>query len=127
EVGMRRPGSGADDNGQSAPRVTRTGRLARVYPELDGGRVIADVEVEGLGDFFVGERTQVWIPIERRKTLVVPPEAVTLRNGLDTVSLATGAGPMSVVVIVGGATDGPDGRRIEILSGLREGDRVLTP
>jgi RND family efflux transporter MFP subunit len=124
EVGMR---NGAREVDRPDPRVTRIGRLARVYPELEGGRVIADVEVEGLGDFFVGERTQVWIPIKRRKALVVPPEAITLRNGLDTVSLATSAGPMSMVVIVGGATEGPAGRRIEILSGLREGDRVLTP
>ncbi|MGL5138555.1 MAG: efflux RND transporter periplasmic adaptor subunit, partial [Beijerinckiaceae bacterium] len=98
-----------------------------VYPEIEGGRVIADVEVEGLGDFFVGERTQVWIPIEQRKAIVVPPEAITLRNGLDMVRILTATGPMDVVVIIAGAADGPEGRGIEVLSGLKEGDRVLTP
>ncbi len=51
----------ADTNGGAV--TTRDGRLAKVYPEITAGRVQADVEVEGLGDYFVGERTLVWIPV----------------------------------------------------------------
>jgi RND family efflux transporter MFP subunit len=39
--------------------AARLGRIIKVYPEIEGGRVTADVEVDGLGDFFVGERTRV--------------------------------------------------------------------
>ena len=43
------------------------GKLVKVYPEIESGRVLADVEVDGLGDFFVGERTLVWIPVGQRQ------------------------------------------------------------
>ena len=33
----------------------REGTISQVYPELDNGRVVADVVAEGLGGFFVGE------------------------------------------------------------------------
>src|SRR5208337_4981533 len=37
------------------------GRVRLVYPEIQGGRVIADVEAPGVGDYFVGERTKVYL------------------------------------------------------------------
>ena len=52
---------GMTDLAETAPMAK--GHVVKVYPEIDGGRVLADVEVEGLGDFFVGERTRVWIPV----------------------------------------------------------------
>ena len=33
------------------------GKVVKVYPEIENGDVLADVEVADLGDFFVGERT----------------------------------------------------------------------
>ena len=71
----------------------RKGKLVKVYPEIDGGRVLADVEVDGLGDFFVGERTLVWIPVDQRNVISVPPASVVTRYGIDYVSLLGGAGP----------------------------------
>ena len=44
----------------------REGRVRIVYPEIQGGRVIADVEVDGLGDYFVGERTRVYVTTGKR-------------------------------------------------------------
>ena len=41
----------------------RTGRIVKIYPEIDNGRVIADAEVDGLDDYFVGERVQVYAPV----------------------------------------------------------------
>ena len=34
--------------------------ISRVWPRLTDGRAVADVEAEGLGDYFVGERTRVF-------------------------------------------------------------------
>ncbi|MCP8940471.1 efflux RND transporter periplasmic adaptor subunit [Alsobacter sp. SYSU M60028] len=121
-VGERGLGPAATD---SAPR--RTGRIVKVYPELEGGRVLADVEVEGLGDFFVGERVPVWIPVAERTALTVPANAVMTRNGIDYVRVVGDGGPLDVPVILGRATSDAGDKRIEVLSGLRAGDRVVTP
>ena len=103
-----------------APESLRSGRVVLVYPQIDQGRVVADVEVDGLGDYFVGERTRVYISTGTRSALVVPPELVVRKHGVDYVRLADGT---DVVVQVGAATD----RGIEILAGLRGGDRVIKP
>jgi membrane fusion protein, multidrug efflux system len=102
------------------PETLRRGRVALVYPRIDQGRVIADVEVEGLGDYFVGERTRVYVATGTRQALVVPESAVYRRFGVSYVKLADG---VEVVVQPGLPVEGG----IEILSGLREGDVVIAP
>jgi len=94
------------------------------YPEITDGRVTADVEVAGIGDYFVGERTLVTIPVGRRDALLVPVAALSSRHGVDYVRLADGA---EVAVILGERRDSGGDARIEILTGLRPGDHVLVP
>ena len=57
---------------QDAGGARKEGRVRLVYPEIQGGRVIADVDVEGLGDYFVGERTRVYVTTGKRDAIVVP-------------------------------------------------------
>ena len=64
-IGSRGLGEGPDEN-------RREGRVRIVYPEIQGGRVIADVDVEGLGDYFVGERTRVYVNTGARRAIVIP-------------------------------------------------------
>jgi membrane fusion protein, multidrug efflux system len=98
----------------------RRGRVSLVYPRIDRGRVIADVAVEGLGDYFVGERTRVYVATGTREALVVPESAVYRRFGVSYVRLKDGT---EIVVQVGmPVADG-----IEILAGLGEGDLVVVP
>ncbi len=96
------------------------GRVALVYPQIDQGRVIADVEVEELGDYFVGERTRVYVATGMREALVVPQSSVYRRFGVSYVKLKDGT---EVTVQVGLPVEGG----IEILAGLHEGDVVTTP
>lgn len=103
-----------------------SGRLAKVYPQIEDGRVLADVEVEGLGDYFVGERTLVWIPVGKRTVLSVPPGAVITRHGVDYVRLAGDPGT-EVAVILGPAFEQAGAPRVEVITGLRPGDRVAIP
>ena len=103
------------------------GRIVKVYPEIDGGRVLADAEVEGLGDFFVGERTRVWIPVAERRVIAVPGNAVINRYGVDYARLVVASGQMDVPVIVGESFEDNGSSFVEILSGLSDGDKVLTP
>ena len=73
---------------QTAPRSA--GRLAKIYPQIENGRVIADVEVDGLGDRFVDARVLVEVPVGKRDALMVPRAAVVTRSGIDFVTLREG-------------------------------------
>ena len=107
-------------NGSDAERTQRLGRVRQVYPQMTEGRVVADVEVEGLGDFFVGERVPVYVATGERETIIVPLDHVYRRHGLAYVRLDDGS---EVVVQPGPETDAG----IEILSGLRPGDILGKP
>ena len=105
---------------EEAAGERKQGRVRIVYPEIQGGRVIADVDVEGLGDYFVGERARVYVTTGKRDTIVIPRAAVYRRAGVDFVRLASGE---EIVVQLGE----PRGDGVEILSGLHDGDVVSTP
>ncbi len=98
----------------------RQGTIRLVYPEIQGGRVIADVAVEGLGDYFVGERTRVYVSTGSREAILIPQSALFRRAGVTFVKLAGG---FETVVQPGEIR----GEAVEILSGLVEGDTVVTP
>lgn len=121
-VGERGLAPGSDDLA-----TVHTGQITKVYPEIAEGRVIADVQVADIGDYFVNERTLVSIPVGKRTTLAVPPDAVRTVHGIDYVRLATADGEMDVAVILGELLADNGERRIEVLSGLRAGDRVVLP
>ncbi|MGE0765703.1 MAG: efflux RND transporter periplasmic adaptor subunit [Hyphomicrobiaceae bacterium] len=120
KVGSR--GLGADQQAMSE------GRIVQVYPEIQNGRVIADAEVPGLGDYFVGERTLVWISAGRRPSVVIPRELTFKRFGLDYVRIAGTDQPVDVVVQLGQPSV-RDGKAalVEVLSGLEPGDKVVKP
>ena len=120
-----RPGASASPTGIS--KATGTGKLVKVYPQIQDGHVLADVEVDGLGDYFVGERTLVWIPVGKRTVLSVPPDAVATRHGVDYVTVATAEGEMEVAVVLGAPFDDNGERRVEVLTGLQPGDRIVVP
>jgi hypothetical protein len=113
EVGPR--GLGASETGGWTK-----GRVVQVYPKLDAGRVVADVEVAGLGDYFVGERTLVHVATGARETILVPSTYLENRHGLTYATLQNGT---PVVVQTGPARS--DG--VEVLSGLRVGDVLVPP
>lgn len=122
---------GLTEDAAGSPATARTGRIVKVYPEISAGRVVADVEVDRLGDYFVNERTLVWVEIGRRAVLALPPSLVATRHGIDYVRVLTARGPADVPVVLGerfaqeSAEDG--GARIEVLTGLKDGDRIAAP
>lgn len=112
----------------SDPAVGRArGRIEKVYPQIENGRVTADVAVEGLPDSFVGERVLVRVPVATRQVIAVPQAAITTRAGIDFVRVATADGNREVAVVIGEMVETPRGAEREILTGLRAGDRVLLP
>ena len=98
----------------------RRGVIRQVYPEIKQGRVSADVEVAGLGDFFVGERIRVWIGTGPRPAIVVPEEFLYSRYNLTFAKLIDGR----EVVVQPGL---PQTGGVEVLSGLVPGDVLARP
>lgn len=115
---------GARGLGAQTGAILGQGRIRLVYPELQDGQVVADADVEGLGDFFVGERVRVTVAADRREAILVPSAFLIAGPGIDMVRLEGGAlvpvqrGPMRMV-------DGQ--QRTEILSGVAAGDTLVRP
>lgn len=102
------------------------GTLARIYPLIENGRVIADVEVPDLSDSFIDARVLVRLPVDTRTALMVPEAAVITRTGLDFVEVASPDGTVLRTVVLGQRQTLDGAAMIEVLSGLEAGDRVVT-
>lgn len=105
--------------------ATQTGTLSRIYPLIQNGRVIADVELANLPDTFLDARMLVHLPVGQRSALMVPVTAITSNAGLDFVSVAETAGTMQRSVVLGEHVQVAGVELVEILSGLLAGDHVL--
>jgi len=114
------------DFGLTGPRA---GAIRLIYPQVDKGLVVADAQVRGLGDYFVGQRVRVWITAGERPALVVPQNLISTRSGIDYARLwSAHDGAIEVPVQRGQALARPGHpAEMEILSGLRPGDRLLKP
>lgn len=100
----------------------QTGHLAKVYPQIENGRVIADVEATGVSADFVNARVLVRLPVGERRALMAPRSAVSSRMGLDFIALQQEDDIVERAVVLGETA----GDQIEILSGLKVGDVVVT-
>ena len=106
---------------------TSEGRLAKVYPQIENGRVIADVEIADIPEGFVDARVLVRLPVGETRALLVPADLVVTRMGLDFVTVKDGT-HTALRTIVPGETHMIDGREmVEVLSGLAEGETLLPP
>jgi len=114
------------DLGLSGPRF---GTVSLIYPDVDNGRVVADAIVAGVGDYFVGQRVRVWVSAGSRNTILVPEPLIVTRAGIDYARVWTREdGAIDVPVQRGAEQDRPGKpAELEILSGLKAGDRLLKP
>ncbi|HHW32720.1 MAG TPA: efflux RND transporter periplasmic adaptor subunit [Paracoccus solventivorans] len=103
------------------------GRLAKLYPQIENGRVIADVEVEGLDASFVDARVLVRVPVGVRRALLVPQAALSSHSGLDFVRIRQGDAEVERAVVPGEVLERDGTALVEILTGLHAGDTVLLP
>lgn len=104
-----------------------TGRLAKIYPRIENGRVVADVEVDGIDDAFVDARVLVEVPVGTRAALLVPQEALVTRSGLDFVRVVTARGEVERAVVPGERIVRDGRTHVEILTGLAPGETVAVP
>jgi RND family efflux transporter MFP subunit len=109
----------------SAGGAESTGRLAKIYPQIENGRVIADVEVDKLDTAFVDSRILVEVPVGERSALLVPAAAVTTRSGIDFVRVDDQGIESERTVVLGEAIARAEGAFVEILTGLAIGEAVV--
>lgn len=105
----------------------QSGRIAKLYPQITNGRVVADVEVEGLETAYVDARVLVELPVGERMALLVPEAAVTTRSGLDFVTVEAAGGEVERAVVLGERVAKDGAKMVEVLSGLNAGDKVVAP
>lgn len=117
--------SSGDATQTAAQTATQTGILSRIYPLIQNGRVVADVDLQGLSDRFVDARVLVRLPVGQRQALMVPATAIRQTAGLDFVGVEDASGPVQRSVVPGEhqVIDGVE--MVEILSGLQPGDHIL--
>ena len=106
-----------DSAGQPA-----SGTLVRLYPQIENGRVIADVEVDGLSSAFVDARVLVRIPVGQRDAITVPVEALITRSGMDFVAVRNDGDDVVLRSVVPGDVSGGV---VEIVTGLNVGDVIV--
>lgn len=113
--------------GIDAGGAGQQGKLVKLYPQISNGRVVADVEVEGMDAQFVDARVLVRLPVGKRPALLVPEAAVTTRSGLDFVAVRGADGALSEHTVVLGERHVVDGQpMVEVVTGLAAGDAVVT-
>ncbi len=100
--------------------MAASGTLARIYPQIENGRVVADVEVKDLSDAFVDARVLVRVPVGARQALLVPQDKVLTRSGLDFVAVEAQGATHLRAVVLGDA----QGDMVEVLTGLSAGETL---
>lgn len=105
--------------------TTQTGKLARIYPQIENGRVVADVELPEISAAFVDARVLVRVPVGQRSILAVPAGALRIASGIEMVQLASPAGPLDRVVVSGPRHQIDGAEWVEVISGLMPGDAIL--
>jgi RND family efflux transporter MFP subunit len=116
------------DGAEFGDQTAKFGVIDLVYPQIEDGRVIADATVQGLGEYFVGDRLRVWISGGTRTAYVIPSNYVTTRFGIDYVHLRQGDQTIDTPVQRGRDLPSPElPNGLEILSGIRAGDQLVQP
>lgn len=102
-----------------------TGKLVKIFPQIQGGRVLADVEVKDLDDRFIGRRIPVRLPVRERHALIVPQSSIKLHGGIDFVIINIDGAPLHRSVVLGTELNRDGQVWFEILTGLNEGDKLV--
>ena len=98
--------------------------VAQVYPAVDAGQVVADIDASGLDASLIGRRIGVRLPVGERQAIVIPAIYVVSRFGVDYVRLVRGGAVADTPVQI---APGPLAHEVEVLSGLVAGDRLAAP
>jgi len=127
QLGLVREGMGAEVRVNGYPGRTWTGKVGYIYPELQSDTRTARLRINiENADLALRENMYATVRLEgirRENALTIPDEALIRTAKGDRVVLALGEGRFKSVPVKAGITAG---ERVEILDGLKDGDRVVT-
>ena len=103
----------------------RVGRVAKVYPAITAGQVIADVDMPGIDNSTIGRRVAAKVETGTRKALLVPANYVTSRYGIDYVTVLAKDGSAAQVPVQ--TAPSLETGKVELLSGVAAGDTLIAP
>lgn len=106
----------------TVPGLTE-GRVIKVYPSVQAGKVSADVEISGIENSLIGRRVAARVEAGTRQALILPAAYVTARYGIDYVTLLARDGSATEVPVQTAPSAEPG--KLEILSGASAGDTVI--
>jgi len=115
--------------GDQSDEKVGLGVIQQIYPLVSTGRVSVDASVAKLDTQLIGERVRVAVTLGERQAIVIPNDYITVRSGIDYVSLKQDGDKTIEVPVQRGVpiplADMENG--IEILSGLKPGDVLVKP
>ncbi len=101
------------------------GTVSEIVPEAETASRTFQVKVTGPcpTGIYSGMFGRILIPLEEEQVLAIPRRAVRKVGQLELVDVAEGGRPVRRAIRTGRAL----GERVEVLSGLREGEEVVLP
>ncbi len=103
----------------------RSGRVVKVYPAITAGQVMADVEMPGIDNSTIGRRVAAKVETGTRKALLIPASYLTVRYGIDYVTVLGKDGSAAQVPVQ--TAPAMDKGKVELLSGVAAGDVLIAP
>ncbi len=116
--------TGARFKSPYSDEVYHADRLLSYGRSTDGAYIPVLFEFDNVGDILPGSYVEVWLlgaPIEN--VISIPKTALTEEQGLYFVYVSHGEGDFHKTEVALGADDG---ERVQVLAGLKSGDRVVT-
>jgi len=100
-----------------------TGRVIKLYPSVNAGKITADVDLPRIDNKLIGRRVAARVETGTRKALIAPAAYVTTRFGIDYVTLLAKDGSAAQVPVQIAPTAEPG--KVELLSGAAPGDVLI--
>ena len=100
-----------------------TGRVIRLYPSVNAGKVAADVDMPGIDNRLIGRRVAAKVATGTRKALLVPAAFVSTRYGIEQVTVLARDGSAAQVPVQTAPSAEPG--KVELLSGVNAGDTLV--
>lgn len=125
-VRLEMPESLADKVGPGAQVMATglgTGRVIRLYPSVNAGKVTADVDMPGIDNRLIGRRVAAKVATGTRKALLVPASFLTTRYGIEQVTVLAKDGSAAQVPVQTAPSAEPG--KVELLSGVTAGDTLI--